>query len=81
MYRNFKEIEKKARKLGPKPVAVLFPDTSDVMAAVFEGADHDLIEPILIGDQAKIEAAAECNHDNSWTTFHDKSWGLNKKIN
>ncbi|MEA1969214.1 MAG: phosphate acyltransferase [Thermodesulfobacteriota bacterium] len=58
MYLNFKEIEKKARKLGPKPVAVLFPDSPDVMPAVFEGADQGLIEPILVGDQAKIEAAA-----------------------
>ena len=58
MYRNFIEIEKKARKLGPKPVAVLFPDSSDVMLAVFEGADQGLIEPILVGNQAKIEAAA-----------------------
>ena len=58
MYRNFKEIEKKARQLGPKPVAVLFPDSSDVMLAVFEGATQGLIEPILVGNQAKIEAAA-----------------------
>lgn len=58
MYRNFKEIENKARKLGPKQVAVLFPDSPDVMRAVFEGANQGLIEPILVGDHAKIEAAA-----------------------
>jgi len=55
MYRNFIEIEKKALKLGPKPVAVLFPDSPDVIKAVIEGADKGLIKPILVGDRTKIE--------------------------
>jgi phosphate butyryltransferase len=59
MYRNFKEIEEKARKLGPKPVAVLFPDSPDVMKAVFEGADQGLIQPILVGDRTKIEIVTQ----------------------
>ena len=58
MYRNFNEIEQRARELGPKPVAVLFPDSHDVMLAVAEGADQGLIKPILIGDKVKINKAA-----------------------
>ncbi|WP_299982901.1 phosphate acyltransferase [Desulfobacula sp.] len=59
MYQNFKEIEEKARMLGPKSVAVLFPDSLDVMTAIFEGADQGLIKPILVGDQAKIKAITQ----------------------
>ena len=62
MYKNFDEIAYKARELGPKRVAVLFPDDADVMQATAEGMREGLISPALIGEKAHIEAVARKVH-------------------
>jgi len=58
MYRNFKEIEKRAIELGPKKVAVLFPDDLDVLRSVIDGNRKGLIHPVLIGNRNRIEKVA-----------------------
>ena len=58
MYRNFKEIVSRAKTLGPRKVAVVFPDELDVMRAVRDGVQEGLITPVLIGDRGRIEAVA-----------------------
>ncbi|MBW1821845.1 MAG: hypothetical protein JRI92_08790, partial [Deltaproteobacteria bacterium] len=58
MYQNFKEIEKRAIELGPKKVAVLFPDDSDVLRSVIDGNRKGLIYPVLIGNKNRIEKVA-----------------------
>lgn len=58
MYRNFQEIVAKAKKIGPRKVAVLFPDDLDVMRAARDGVKEGLIEPVLVGNGLRIEAVA-----------------------
>ena len=58
MYRNFKEIEKRAIKLGPKKVAVLFPDDLDVLRSLIDGNRKGLIHPVLIGNRNRIKKVA-----------------------
>ena len=58
MYRNFKEIVAKAKEIGPRKVAVLFPDDPDVMRAARDGVKEGLIEPVLVGDCTRIESVA-----------------------
>lgn len=58
MYRNFEEIVSMAKTLGPRKVAVVFPDDPDVMRAVRDGIQESLIAPVLIGDRDRIESAA-----------------------
>ncbi len=59
MYRCFDEIEEKARRIGPRPVAVLFPDDPHVMQSIADGVDHGLIDPVLVGRRDSIGAVAE----------------------
>ena len=58
MYHNFEEIVAKAKEIGPRKVAVLFPDDPDVMRAVKDGIKEGLIEPVLVGDRPRIESVA-----------------------
>ncbi|RJR49519.1 MAG: hypothetical protein C4576_06865 [Desulfobacteraceae bacterium] len=58
MYRNFKEIMAKAKEIGPRKVAVLFPDDPDVMRAARDGVKEGLIEPVLVGNRQRIESVA-----------------------
>lgn len=62
MYQNFKEIEKRAIELGPKKVAVLFPDDLDVLRSVIDGNRKGLIHPVLIGNRNRIEKVAAQNN-------------------
>lgn len=62
MYKNFKEIGKRAIKLGPKKVAVLFPDDLDVLRSVIDGNRKGLIHPVLIGNRNRIEKVAAQNN-------------------
>ena len=73
MYRNFKEIEKKAIKLGPKKVAVLFPDDLDVLRSVVDGYRKGLIHPVLIGNRNRIKkVAAQINLSLNGFEFVDQ---------
>ena len=58
MYRNFEEIIAKAKEIGPRKVAVLFPDDPDVMRAARDGVKEGLIEPVLVGNRLRIESVA-----------------------
>ncbi len=58
MYHNFEEIVANAKEIGPRKVAVLFPDDPDVMRAVKDGIKEGLIEPVLVGDRPRIESVA-----------------------
>ena len=58
MYRHFTEIVSRAKTLGPRKVAVVFPDDPDVMRAIRDGIRERLIAPVLIGDRGRIESVA-----------------------
>ena len=58
MYQDFDEIAAKARELGPKRAAILFPNDTDVMQAAAEGMKGGLIAPVLVGEEASIKAIA-----------------------
>jgi len=62
MYKDFDEIAVRARELGPKRVAILFPDDAAVMRATAEGMREGLIRPVLIGEKGHIEAVAKEAH-------------------
>ena len=61
MYKNFDEIIEKARDLGPKRAAILFPDDAEVMQATMEGMREGLIAPVLVGEKEHITALARNN--------------------
>ena len=62
MYHNFEEIVAKAKEIGPRKVAVLFPDDPEVMQATADGIKQGLIEPVLVGNLVRIrEVAREVN--------------------
>lgn len=48
-----------ARKLPPMRVAIVHPCSPDAILAAVEGRTAELFEPILIGPEAKIRAAAD----------------------
>jgi phosphate butyryltransferase len=64
MIKNFKEVLEIARERGPKTVAVACAQDTDVLKAVENARQNNIIDGILVGDQAKIEAImAEENID------------------
>jgi phosphate butyryltransferase len=64
MIKNFKEVLEIARERGPKTVAVACAQDTDVLNAVENARQNNIIDGILVGDQAKIEAImAEENID------------------
>lgn len=56
---HFETILDTCRKCGTVKVAVVHPVTSAVIAAVMEAVDEELIDPVLIGPAARIEAACK----------------------
>ncbi|QBF30690.1 bifunctional enoyl-CoA hydratase/phosphate acetyltransferase [Thalassococcus sp. S3] len=58
-HEHFDRLLEKAAPLPAIPTAVVAPEEPDALAGAILGAEHTLITPILIGDPAKIEAAAE----------------------
>jgi phosphate butyryltransferase len=59
MIRSLNDFSIQARERGPKRVAVLAPEDEDFMTAVKTGWSMGYIEPVLIGDIARLERAAE----------------------
>lgn len=59
MIRSFQDIATLAREKGPKKLAVLAPEDEEFMIAVKRSREMGYIEPILIGDAAKMERVAE----------------------
>jgi phosphate butyryltransferase len=58
---SFSELRRRARRLGPKRVAVVMADDNIVLAAVWQAAQLGLAHPVLIGDEAKIRRVAATN--------------------
>ena len=56
---HFDRLLRMAEKLDPIPTAVVAPESRDALAGPILAAEHTLIDPILIGDPAKIRAEAE----------------------
>jgi phosphotransacetylase/acyl dehydratase len=58
---HFERLLARAEPLPPIPTAVVAPERPDALAGAILGADHTLIDPILIGHPGKIAQAAEKN--------------------
>jgi len=58
-HRHFDALLKRAEPLAPIPTAVVVPDDAASLEGALMAADHTLITPILVGDPARIAAAAE----------------------
>jgi len=56
---HFDRLLEQAEPLAPLPTSVVAPELPDALAGAILAAQHSLIDPILIGDTAKIEAAAQ----------------------
>jgi len=59
MIRSLREIAELAREKGPMRVAVLAPEDEEFMLAVKRGWQKGYIEPVLIGNGARIEQVSE----------------------
>jgi len=57
-HRHFDAIISRAEPLPPLPTAVIAPEEPKSLGGALLGARHTIIAPILIGDPAKIAAAA-----------------------
>lgn len=57
-HRHFDALIERAAPLPPIPTAVVAPEEANSLGGAILAAEHTLITPILIGDRAKIEAAA-----------------------
>lgn len=55
---HMKRLLSQAESLDPIPTAVVAPEEPDALSGPLLGAEHTLIEPILIGDPDKMAAAA-----------------------
>ncbi|WP_116132093.1 bifunctional enoyl-CoA hydratase/phosphate acetyltransferase [Tropicimonas sp. IMCC34043] len=70
---HFDKLLAEAEPLPPMRTAVVAPETEDSLLGALLGYDHTLIEPILIGNAAKIRAAAEkIGRDISAFEIHDE---------
>ncbi len=58
-HRHFEALVERARALQPLPVAVVCPDDGNSLGGAVLAAREGIITPILIGDDARIRAAAE----------------------
>ncbi|MEL6218132.1 MAG: bifunctional enoyl-CoA hydratase/phosphate acetyltransferase [Pseudomonadota bacterium] len=58
-HRHFAALLERAKGLGPMKVTVIAPEEASSLGGALLAREHGLLEPILIGDPAKIHAAAE----------------------
>lgn len=56
---HFDKLLEEAEPLPPMKTAVVAPETGDALLGPLLAADHTIIDPILIGDEVKIRAAAK----------------------
>jgi phosphate butyryltransferase len=59
MYRNFQELFEAARTRGPIRVAVAVAQDPDVLEAIQRGIQAELLEAVLVGDEAIIRPLTE----------------------
>ena len=55
----FDALLARAETLPPMPTSVVCPETPDALMGAILGRDHTLIDPIFVGSEDKIRAAAE----------------------
>lgn len=60
-HQHFDRLLELAKPLPAMPTAVIAPEEPDALAGPLLAAEHTLIDPILIGDEAKIRATAEAS--------------------
>lgn len=58
MHKDFDEITARAKELGPKRAAILFPDDAHVIQATAEGMKEGFITPVLVGEKEHLTAVA-----------------------
>lgn len=58
-FKNFSEVIEKAKQQRPIPLSIAAAHDLEVLKAVKDATSHQLIEPILIGDQSKIIEISE----------------------
>ena len=58
-HEHFDRVLHRAEPLEPMPTAVICPEDDASLGGALLGRDHTLLNPILIGDTARIEKAAE----------------------
>jgi phosphate butyryltransferase len=58
MIRTLEEVSRRAREMEPKKLAVLAPEDSEFMMAVKKSTEAGYIDPVLIGNQDKMNAVA-----------------------
>ncbi|MEM9085072.1 MAG: bifunctional enoyl-CoA hydratase/phosphate acetyltransferase [Pseudomonadota bacterium] len=58
-HRHFDELLAAAKQFEPLRTAVIAPEKHDALIGPVQAAEHGLIEPILVGDRAKIHSEAE----------------------
>ena len=61
MIKSFADLEKIAKENPSKKVALAMAEEADALKAVTEAAGEGIVEPILVGNKAAIEAAAAEN--------------------
>lgn len=61
---HFHKLIEAAQKLEPMPTAVVCPDDANSLKGTMLAMHRGLIIPILVGDKAKIEAAAKEAHED-----------------
>lgn len=59
MIKNFKEMEKQAKDLPSKRVALAMAEEDDVLTAIVKAAEEDIVIPVLVGDEKKIKEIAK----------------------
>ena len=59
MIQNFEQLVERARELGPAKIAVVEAHDPDVLESLAQAEPMGLATPILVGNAAKIEAAAK----------------------
>ncbi len=69
---HFDALVARAESLPPLPTSVAAPESADALEGALLGLRHTLIQPILIGDAAKIRAlAAQIGEDLSGVEIED----------
>ncbi len=73
-HRHFDALIAKARGMAPLRTAIVAPEAEHALAGAILAAEEGLIEPILVGDRQRIEAAAKvCGCDLSRYEIVDAS--------
>ena len=77
MLKSFEELLKLAQEKGPKRLSVAVAQDRDVLSAVKTTSELNIIEPILVGDKAKIEEISrEIDFDLSGVEIIDEKDGV-----